>query len=157
MADGFRERIQALADDAGIAIQDLNDQRAIIQFGIGESTQTLIVIDMADVWEFSCQSALRESSAQELPAPLLAFLLERNAQNQRGFWCIETVNGQAVISYMHNLPPALLTTDEFVATCETVVRQVEALEAGFRIAARQLSETEAAEPEIGRDGTGGEA
>lgn len=151
MGDGFRARIQALADDAGIAIDDVDDQRALIRLGIGESTQTLIVIDLADVWEFSCQSAIREAAAQDLPAPLLAFLLERNAHNQRGFWCIEHVNGQAVVSYMHNLPPGLLTTEEFVATCETVVRQVEALEAGFRIAAEQLRAVETDEPPSGRD------
>jgi len=150
MAEGFRERIQALADEAGIAIHDLDDRRAIVQFGIADHTQTLIVIDLTDVWEFSCQSAIREASAQDLPAPLLAFLLERNAHNQRGFWCIENLSGQAIVSYMHNLPPALLTPEEFVVTCETVVRQVEALEAGFRLAAEQLRDTD--EAATGRDG-----
>ncbi|MCS6803143.1 MAG: hypothetical protein RMM58_14025 [Chloroflexota bacterium] len=152
MGNGFRAHIQTLADAAGIAIHDLDDQRAIIRFGIGESTQTLLVIDMGEVWEFSCQSAIREASAQDLPAPLLAFLLERNAHNQRGFWCIEQVNNQAVVSYMHNLPPSLITTAEFVATCETVVRQVEALEAGFRLAAQQLLDTDADNADLGRDG-----
>ncbi|MCL6648222.1 MAG: hypothetical protein K6U89_07820 [Chloroflexi bacterium] len=140
----FQEQILVLATAAGFEVSDLDDQRALIPIRVGDSetTQVVVVLDLGDLWEFSCLSTVREPSAEGFAPALLAFLLERNAQNARGFWCLQTVHGQKTLCYMHNVPPAVLTPDEFRAICESLVQQVESLETGYRLAAEALRQEE---------------
>lgn len=124
----FEKRLDDLAGRAGLKITEASSAGAKLNFRVGDHRQPLYIIPYAGVWELSCPSVLVADHGLEFPHSLLAILLEVNAKNKRGFWCIETIAGKKVLSYMHNIPENLLSPDEFRSICESVVEQVEKVE-----------------------------
>lgn len=128
----FERRVKDLAHRAGLKIADVNANRAKLLFSIGGHTQPLWIYPYDDIWEFSCPSLIAVDDADLIPKPILIAVLELNASQKRGFWCIEEIGGKKVLEYMHNVPEKLLTPDEFRQICWSIVKQVEALEEAFR-------------------------
>jgi len=128
----FQKRIQRLARHTGLKIAELRSSSAQLLFTVGAHTRPLFIIDYDGVWEFSCPTRVAVENVSDIPRSILEFALEQNAQNKRGFWCIETIQGKKTLEYMHNFPEDLLTSDEFSKICWGAVRQVEALETSFK-------------------------
>lgn len=129
----FQKRVKELARGAGLAISDLKGASAKLKLSVRGHEQPLFIIDYDGVWEFSCPSFLGFDDASEFPQPLLAFVLEQNSRNKRGFWCIEELGGKKRMEVMHNIAETLLTPDEFGKICWAIVKQVEALEEAFKM------------------------
>lgn len=135
---GFERRVGDLAKRSGLKIADLNSSRAKMLFTVGEHTQTLWIFPYDNIWEFSCPSIIAVADADTLPKPILLAVLERNSQTKRGFWCIEKIGDERVLEYMHNIPEALLTPQEFDTICWGIVKEVERLEEAFKELVRRL-------------------
>jgi len=136
--NAFQRRLKDLAQRSGLKIADLRSGSAKLLFSVGGHTQPLFIIDYDGIWEFSCPTIIAMDDVSKIPHAILAFVLEQNATNKRGFWCIETIGGKKVIEYMHNIPEKLLTPDEFRKLCWAIVKQVEALEENFRELVQRL-------------------
>ena len=136
--NAFQRQLKDLARRSDLKIAELKSEAAKMLFTVSGHTQPLYIIDYSGVWEFSCPSIIVMDDVTDIPHPVLAFVLEQNAKNKRGFWCIETIGGKKVISYMHNVPANLLTPDEFYEICWGIVKEVEALEEAFRELIRRL-------------------
>jgi len=90
----FQKRIRRLARRTGIKIAELRSSSAQLLFTVGAHTRPLFIIDYDGVWEFSCPTGVAVENVSDIPRPILEFALEQNAQNKRGFWCIETIQGK---------------------------------------------------------------
>ncbi len=130
----FEKRVKDLAGRAGLKIADINSSRAKLLFTVNDHTQPLWIFPYEGVWEFSCPSIIALPRAEDIPSAILIAVLEQNAREKRGFWCLERINGEATLEYMHNMPDNLLTPQEFSNICWGIVREVEALEQAFRSA-----------------------
>lgn len=128
----FKRRLKDLAKRADIKIDTLDSDFASLMFRVGEHRQPLFIGDYNGTWEFQCPSFVALEDSSDIPHPVLAFVLEKNALNRRGFWCLETLGGKKTIAYMHNVPEASLTPDEFSRVCWQVVKEVEAFENAIR-------------------------
>jgi hypothetical protein len=130
MADSaFENQVNTLAYRSGLKIADFTATRAKLYFTVNTTRQTLWITPFSGgIWEFSCVSAISVDDPQSIPKPILVTVLEDNATNKRGFWCIEKLGGKHALEYMHNIPEALLTPSEFERVCWSVVKAVDALE-----------------------------
>lgn len=128
----FKRRMKDLANRAGLKIDKLESDFASLVFRLGDHRQPLFVSDYDGTWEFQCPSIIAMDDSSDIPHFVLCFVLEQNARNRRGFWCIETLGGKKTIAYMHNVQESTLTPDEFSRVCWQVVREVEAFESAMR-------------------------
>lgn len=136
--NSFSGRVKNLARRADLKIADLKPGSAQLIFDVKGHTQHLFIIDYDGMWEFSCPSIVSVDDISDIPHLVLAFALEQNSTNKRGFWCIETIGGKKVLEYMHNIAGNLLTPQEFGTICWSIVTSVEAMEEAFRQLANEL-------------------
>lgn len=134
----FQRRMKNLCSRSGLKIADLDERQAKMIFNISGRRQPLFIINYDGVWEFSCPTILSAPEISEFPAVIMAFVLEQNAKNKRGFWCIETIGSKKVLSYMHNIPGDILTPQEFEKICWQIVKEVDKLEQAFKDLAERL-------------------
>jgi hypothetical protein len=139
IANTFEKRVKELASRSGLKLAEVTSSRAKLLFTVGGHTQPLWILPYGTVWEFSCPSIMAVDQAAELPQPLLVMVLQINATNKRGFWCLEKLGGKEVLEYMHNVPESLLTPDEFERICRSTVSEVEAFEQACIDLARQFA------------------
>ncbi|RIK45823.1 MAG: hypothetical protein DCC57_16150 [Chloroflexi bacterium] len=137
--NSFEKRVKELANRSGLKLAEVSASRAKLLFTIGGHTQPLWILPYGTVWEFSCPSIVAVENTAELPQPLLVSVLQINATNKRGFWCLEKLGGKEVLEYMHNVPESLLTPDEFERICRSTVSEVEAFEQACLSLVRQLA------------------
>lgn len=134
----FQRQLKDLARRADLRVAESQSRSAKLLFNVRGHTQPLYIVDYDGVWEFSCPTLLATERITDIPHVVMAFVLEQNAKNKRGFWCIETLGSKKVISYMHNMPASLLTPDEFYKICWGIVKEVEGLEEAFRELVRRM-------------------
>ncbi|RMG66225.1 MAG: hypothetical protein D6709_00275 [Chloroflexi bacterium] len=132
----FERKIKKLASESGLKIADLKASGAKFLFNVRGHTQPLFVVPYGETWELSCPTIVALDALDDFPQFILAIALKDNSTNKRGFWCIEKIGGKEVLEYMHNIPEASLTADEFYKSCRIIVEQVEKLEDAFRQALR---------------------
>lgn len=128
----FERRISDLASKSGLKIAELRSGFAELHFTVGSHSQPLFIVPYDNIWEFSCPSVVSCSDPRDFPQVVLAAVLEINAKRKRGFYCIETIGGDKVIEYMHNVIADTLTPAEFSAACWGVVKEVENFEEACR-------------------------
>lgn len=139
IANSFEKRVKELAARSGLKLAEVSATRAKLLFTVGGHTQPLWILPYGTVWEFSCPSVVAVDDAAAFPQGLLVTVLQINATNKCGFWCLEKLGGQEVLEYMHNVPESLLTADEFERICRSTVHEVEAFEQACLSLARQLA------------------
>ena len=93
--------------------------------------QYLYLVPYQSTIEFSVPSVAAFASLSEVPHGLSTTLLERNAQQRIGFWCIEDIGGYHVYSYMHNAEMELLSVDYFAAIVRDLIQECEQFEQQF--------------------------
>lgn len=134
----FERRLKDLAKRSGLKVAEVGSSSAKLMFDVGRHSQPLFILPFGNVWEFSCPSIIRVDRSEDFPIFILTMVLEINAKQKRGFWCIEQLGGKYTLEYMHNIPEALLTPDEFSNICWGIVKEVEALEEAFRETVRRF-------------------
>jgi hypothetical protein len=127
----FERQLQSFADQANLKISELDASRARLDLSFDDAAASLEIVPFGELWEFSCTTDLIIEDADQIPALALLVLLEANARNERGFWCVATSGGARTLQYMHNIPAHLLTADEFASICRSLVVEVGALEDAF--------------------------
>ncbi len=134
----FERHIKDLARRSDLKIATCTAKSAKLLFTVNGHNQPLYVIPYDNVWEFSCPSMLVVDNPSEIPSAIMIYVLKENSKAKRGFWCVEEIQGKHVLEYMHNLPEAIITPDEFYQTCWGIVKQVDALEDMLRDISRRL-------------------
>ena len=132
MAALFESRVRDLARRSGLKVAESSHARAMLVFNCSFAKQSLWIVPFSGgLWEFSSISALATDNPSTFPKIILISVLQQNATNRRGFWCIEQLGPKHVLGYMQNFPENLLTPDEFNRICWEVVKKVDELERAF--------------------------
>ena len=125
----YRSTISRYCNSLGWRINDINNHRTIIKFGMNSgSTQTLFIIRYGNTLEFSCPSGLKFDSAGDVPAWLSAALLCKNREYKVGFWCLEVIEGRQALSIMHNAEISLIDVNYFGSIIDHLVKECDDLE-----------------------------
>lgn len=127
----FADQVKTLAFRSGLRVKEVNNSSAKLGFEFDKNgkrtAQNCYITPFKDgrYWEFDCLSGINENMMSEM---VCKFLLKENSKHFRGFWSLETIGGDNVLVYMHNIASELLTPDEFSETCWDVTGRVDELE-----------------------------
>ncbi len=128
-APRFRSTVERYCAQIGWRIAEIDDRKAVIKFKMNSGrSQTLYIIRYDTTLEFSVPSIAAFDGRDDVPHLLSTMLLERNAANRIGFWCIETIAGKQVFSYMHNAEMELLNTEYFERVVQLLIRECDDFE-----------------------------
>lgn len=110
----FQSTIRKYCADQQWKIADLNNRRATLRFTMSSGrNQTLFIIKYDSTLEFSVPSGVSFHTIDQIPYYFSTLLLQKNAQNKIGFWCIETIGDKLTFSCMHNAELELLNSKYF--------------------------------------------
>lgn len=125
----FANTIKKYCAANGWKIADLNNQRAILRFGMSSGrTQTLYIIRYDTTLEFSVPSMLEFDSEDSIPHFLSTILLKRSAEKKIGFWCMEKIGGKFVYSCMHNAEMQLMDSNYFAKVIRALINECDDFE-----------------------------
>lgn len=125
----FSSTIKKYCATNGWKIADLNNERAILRFSMNSGrNQTLYILRYESTLEFSVPSMAVFDSEDRIPHFLSTLLLRRNSENKFGFWCIESIGGKYVYSYMHNAEMQLMDSNYFAKVVRALINECDDLE-----------------------------
>lgn len=120
-SNNFQSTILRYCNQVGWKINDINPNRAMLQFTLASgTTQTIFILRYDTTLEFSCPSGLKFDSFDYIPHQLSSYLLRENSKFKIGFWCIEELGGRQVFSIMHNAEISLIDVNYFVSIVKTL-------------------------------------
>lgn len=125
----FERTIRRFCDDHGWVIAEISNRSAVIRFNMSSGRkQTVYITKHETTLEFDCPSGACFDSQDDIPHLLSTILLERNARNKIGFWCIETIGSRLVFSYMHNAELRLIDSQFFARIIRALIQECDEFE-----------------------------
>ncbi len=110
----FQESILAYCAAQEWQVSEVDGNHAVVNVTLPSGRQqTLYAIRYGETLEFSAPSAAGFDREEQIPHFLSTLLLEINARNRLGFWCIERIEEKLVYSCMYNLEARLLDQNIF--------------------------------------------
>ncbi len=125
----FRNTIQKYAAQHSWRVAEVDNDHAVLRFSMSSGrTQILYIVRYDTTLEFSVPSLLSYDSDSEIPHYLSTLLLQRNASQKYGFWCIEKVGGKYIFSYMHNAEIQLIDVEYFGKVVRALLNECDEFE-----------------------------
>ena len=125
----FGDFIRRMCKSHNWKTREFDDEHAVIEFTVDQQrSQTLFIFCYEDDLEFSVPSFAAFDSMEKVPHYISTSLLQINAKTKIGFWCVESIGGKMVYSYMHNALMSQTGESMFKDIIMTLVQRVDDFE-----------------------------
>jgi 8-oxo-dGTP pyrophosphatase MutT (NUDIX family) len=125
----FKRAVKTYCEEHQWRITEIDEEYAELEFEASTGrTHRLFLTLHSSMVEFSATSLTIFNSEEDLPGAFSTTLLQRNAKNKIGFWCIDRAKGRFVYAYIHNAELKLLDSQQFSKIAMGLVSECDEIE-----------------------------